>query len=151
VTKRKFESHMIMVCSAATLLSTTSETYPMQDVALLEDEDEQSTDSDMSRPRDKPSWDSLLTNSDSNDLESSATDGEDEDSAALRPFDEVSFAISYACELMFETLKVTSVVTNKQQVASKSESHGCNHVPADKMNAIVELAQQYMKATTCAG
>ncbi|KAG2151073.1 uncharacterized protein EDB93DRAFT_1249565 [Suillus bovinus] len=66
-------------------------TYTMQDVALLEDEDEQSTDSDMN----------------GNDSESSATDGEDEDSAALRLFDEVA-----------------SVVTNKQQVASKSESRG---------------------------
>ncbi|KAG1743379.1 hypothetical protein EDB19DRAFT_2024023 [Suillus lakei] len=79
----------------------------LEDVALLEDEDEQSTDSDTSWPRDKPSQDSLLTNSDGNSSESSATDGEDEDSAALRLFDEVA-----------------SVVTNKQQVALKSESHG---------------------------
>ncbi|KAG2335637.1 hypothetical protein BDR05DRAFT_1006603 [Suillus weaverae] len=63
-------------------------TYAMRDVALPEDEDdEQSADSDMN----------------GSDHESSATDSEDEDSAAMKLFDEV-----------------TSVVTNKQQVASKS-------------------------------
>jgi hypothetical protein len=93
----------------------------MRDVALPEDEDdEQSADSDMSRPRDKPSRDSLLTDSDGSDHESSATDSEDEDSAAMKLFDEVSFIISYACGLTFDTFKVASVVTNKQQVASKS-------------------------------
>ncbi|KAG2352504.1 hypothetical protein BDR07DRAFT_1498150 [Suillus spraguei] len=79
-------------------------TYAMRDVALPEDEDEeQSADSDTSRPRDKPSRDNLLTDSDGSDHESSATDSEDEDSAAMKLFDEVA-----------------SVVTNKQQVASKS-------------------------------
>ncbi|KAG1737344.1 hypothetical protein EDD22DRAFT_959670 [Suillus occidentalis] len=72
-------------------------TYAMRDVALPEDEDdEQSADSDTSR-------DSLLTDSDGSDHESSATDSEDEDSAAMKLFNEVA-----------------SVVTNKQQVASKS-------------------------------
>ncbi|KAG2126250.1 uncharacterized protein EDB93DRAFT_1257653 [Suillus bovinus] len=61
------------------------QTYAMQDVALPKDEDEQSADSD------------------ANGNESSATDGEDEDLAAMRLSDEV-----------------VSVVTNKQQVASKS-------------------------------
>ncbi|KAG2158665.1 uncharacterized protein EDB93DRAFT_1245899 [Suillus bovinus] len=60
-------------------------TYAMQDVALPKDEDEQSADSD------------------ANSNESSATDGEDEDLAAMRLSDEVVL-----------------VVTNKQQVASKS-------------------------------
>ncbi|KAG2745268.1 hypothetical protein P692DRAFT_20741800, partial [Suillus brevipes Sb2] len=81
--------------------------------------DEQSADSDASRPRNKPSRDSLLTDSDGSASDkSSATDSEDEDSAAMKLFDEVSFAISYACELTFETLKAALVVTNKQQVAS---------------------------------
>jgi hypothetical protein len=93
----------------------------MRDVALPEDEDdEQSADSDTSRPREKLSRDSLLTDSDGSDHESSATDSEDEDLAAMKLFNEVSFTISYASELMFETLKVASVITNKQQVASKS-------------------------------
>ncbi|KAG1778159.1 hypothetical protein EV702DRAFT_1196582 [Suillus placidus] len=90
----------------------------MQDVALPEDVDEQSdADSDDARPRDKTSRDSLATDSDGNE---SATGSENEDSAAMLLFDEVSIAISYACELTFENLKVASLVTNKQQGASKS-------------------------------
>ncbi|KAG1738100.1 uncharacterized protein EDB91DRAFT_1249410 [Suillus paluster] len=78
------------------------QTYAMQDVALPEedDDDEQSgADSDDAWPRDKPSWDSL-TDSDGN---KSATGSENEDLAAMLLFDEV-----------------TSLVTNKQQGASKS-------------------------------
>ncbi|KAG1764083.1 hypothetical protein EV702DRAFT_1205196 [Suillus placidus] len=76
-------------------------TYAMQDVALPEDVDEQSgADSDDARPRDKTSRDSLATDSDGNE---SATGSENEDSAAMLLFDEVA-----------------SLVTNKQQGASKS-------------------------------
>jgi hypothetical protein len=94
-------------------------TYAVQDVASLEDDDEQSgADSDDARPgRDKTSRDSLATDSDGNE---SATGSENEDSAAMLLFDEVSIAISYACELTFDNLKVASLVTNKQQGASKS-------------------------------
>ncbi|KAG2095158.1 hypothetical protein BD769DRAFT_1678501 [Suillus cothurnatus] len=77
-------------------------TYAVQDVASLEDDDEQSgADSDDARPgRDKTSRDSLATDSDGNE---SATGSENEDSAAMLLFDEVA-----------------SLVTNKQQGASKS-------------------------------
>jgi hypothetical protein len=90
----------------------------MQDVTLPEDDDEQSgTDSDDARPMwHKPSWDSL-TNSDGS---KSVTGSENEDSAAMLLSNEVSIAILYACELTFENLKVTSLITNKQQGASKS-------------------------------
>ncbi|KAG2041090.1 hypothetical protein BDR03DRAFT_1007438 [Suillus americanus] len=74
------------------------QTYTTQDVSLLEDDEQSGADSDEARPRDKPSWDSL-TDSEGNE---SPTGSENEDSAAMRLFDEVA-----------------SVVTNKQG-ASKS-------------------------------
>ncbi|KAG2085580.1 uncharacterized protein F5147DRAFT_781952 [Suillus discolor] len=89
----------------------------VEDVALPKDEDEQSADSDASLPRDKPSRDGLLTDSDGN--ESSATDGEDEDLAAMRLSDEVM-----------------SVVTNKQQVASKSRGTSKAELARDRKQAV---------------
>ncbi|KAG1828594.1 hypothetical protein DFJ58DRAFT_849007 [Suillus subalutaceus] len=64
-----------------------------------QDDEPSGTDSDEAQPRDKPSRDSLVTDSEGNE---SVTGSENEDSAAMRLFDEVA-----------------SVVTNKQG-ASKS-------------------------------
>ncbi|KAG1891714.1 uncharacterized protein F5891DRAFT_1197478 [Suillus fuscotomentosus] len=89
----------------------------VEDVALPKDEDEQSADSDASLPRDKPSQDGLLTDSDGN--KSSATDSEDEDLAVMRLSDEV-----------------VSVITNKQQVVSKSRGTSKAELARDRKQAV---------------